>query len=64
MLNGYTGRMMTADLQIPRNASASGLRIVPTGTHLSSTLKLEELRGLLARRPVPATVDNYRDCRR
>ena len=52
--------MMTTDSRVPRTASTFGLRIVPTGTHLSSTLKLEELRGLLARRPVPAAVDDYR----
>ena len=51
---------MTADTRVPRSASAFGLRIDPTGTHLSSTLKLEELRALLARRPVRATVNAYR----
>ena len=45
---------------MPRSASTFGLRIEPTGTHLSSTLKLEELRVLLASRPAPATEDAYR----
>ena len=52
--------MTTTDSLVPRSAAAFGLRIDPTGTHLSSTLKLEELRALLARRPAPATVDNYK----
>ena len=52
--------MTTTDSQVPRSAVAFGLRIDPTGTHLSSTLKLGELRALLARWPVPATKDNYR----
>ncbi len=52
--------MMTTDSRVPRSASTFGLRIDPTGTHLSSTLKLEELRVLLASRPVPATEDAYR----
>ena len=51
---------MSTDLRVPRSASTFGLRIEPTGTHLSSTLKLEELRTLLASRPVPATEDAYR----
>ena len=51
---------MTTDSRVPRSASTFGLRIEPTGTHLSSTLKLEELRVLLASRPVPATEDAYR----
>ena len=52
--------MMATDLRVPRSAAASGLRIDPTGTHLSSTLRLEELRTLLARRPASATKDNYK----
>ena len=51
---------MVTDLRVPRSASAFGLRIDPTGTHLSSTLKLEELRVLLARQPVSATVGDYK----
>ena len=51
---------MTTDSRVPRSASTFGLRIEPTGTHLSSTLKLEELRVLLASRPAPATEDAYR----
>ena len=45
---------------MPRSASTFGLRIKPTGTHLSSTLKLEELRILLASRPAPATENAYK----
>ena len=59
--NEYTQCMMPTDSRVPRSASSFGLRIRPTGTHLSSTLKLEELRSLLTRRPMPATVGNYRD---
>ena len=51
---------MTTDSRVPRSASTFGLRIDPTGTHLSSTLKLEELRVLLASRPVPATESAFR----
>ena len=51
---------MVTDLRVPRSASTFGLRIDPTGTHLSSTLKLEELRVLLASRPVPATESTLR----
>ena len=51
---------MTTDSRVPRSASTFGLRIDPTGTHLSSTLKLEELRGLLASRHMPATENAYR----
>ena len=57
---GYTEDMMTTDSRVSRSASIFGLRIDPTGTHLSSTLKLEELRALLARRPVCTTVGDYR----
>ena len=57
---GYTGASMRIDSRVPRSAAAFGLRIEPTGTHLSSTMKLEELRVLLASRPVPATEDAYR----
>lgn len=52
--------MTTTISRVPRSASTFGLRIEPTGTHLSSTLKLEELRVLLASRPVPATENAYR----
>ena len=48
------------DSRVPRSASTSGLRIDPTGTHLSSTMKLEDLRILLASRPAPATEDAYK----
>ena len=52
--------MTTTDSLVPRTAVTFGLRIDPTGTHLSSTLKLEELRALLARGPASATEDNYK----
>ena len=52
--------MLTTESRVPRSASTFGLRIDPTGTHLSSTLKLEELRVLLASRPVPTTESAYR----
>ena len=51
---------MATDSRVPRSASTFGLRIDPTGTHLSSTLKLEELRVLLASRPMPATESTLR----
>ena len=54
------GIMTTTDSRVPRSASTFGLRIDPTGTHLSSTLKLEELRALLTSRPVPAMERVYR----
>ena len=53
--------MMITDSQVPRSAAAFGLRIDPTGTHLSSTLKLEELRALLAWRSASTAVGDYRD---
>ena len=52
---------MTTVSQVPRSAEFFGLRIDPTGTHLSSTLKLEELRALLARRSATAALGDYRD---
>ena len=52
--------MMTTNSRVPRSASTFGLRIEPTGTHLSSTLKLEELRILLAGRSMPAKENAYR----
>ncbi len=36
------------------------MRVKPTGTHLSSTLKLEELRTLLAVLPAPAAEADYK----
>ena len=51
---------MTNESRVPRSAETFGLRIYPTGTHLSSTLKLDELRVLLANRSVPATENSYR----
>ena len=52
--------MRTTASRVPRSAATFGLRVDPTGTHLSSTLKLEELRTLLTRRPLPATESGYR----
>ena len=52
--------MTTTASRVPRSASTFGLRIDPTGTHLSSTMKLEELSVLLASRPVPATENAYK----
>ena len=52
--------MTISDSQIPRSAEASGLRIYPTGTHLSSTVKLRELRTLLAQRSVDDGLSDYR----
>ena len=51
---------MLTNTQVPRTAAKSGLRVYPTGTHLSSTMKLDELRTLLARRPAPVTLTDYR----
>ena len=51
---------MTTDSRVPRAASTFGLRIDPTGTHLSSTLKLEELRVLLASRSVPSVESDFK----
>ena len=51
---------MVADSHVPRSAAAFGLRVDPTGTHLSSTLKLEELRALLGSSPTCATLADYR----
>ena len=56
----YTEKMMSTDSRVPRSAAAFGLRIDPTGTHLSSTLKLDELRALLAWRSGCTTVGDYR----
>ena len=52
--------MTTTDPQVPQSASAFGLRIAPTGTHLSSTLKLDELRTLLSERFRGCSVDDYK----
>ena len=54
--------MIDIDLHVPRAAAAFGVRIDPTGTHLSSTLKLEDLQSLLAAVPAsPAvTTADYR----
>ena len=52
--------MEITDSRVPHSASTFGLRIDPTGTHLSSTLKLEELRVLLASRTIPSTESAYR----
>ena len=52
---------MTTDSRVPRSAATFGLRIKPTGTHLSRTLQLEELRTLLAGLPPCATEDDYKE---
>ena len=52
--------MGTTNSQVPRSALAFGLRIKPTGTHLSSTLKLDELRILLGGCSRPATENDYK----
>ena len=51
---------MDGDTDVPKSAAAFGLRIKPTGTHLSSTLKLDELRALLAGPSTLATEADYR----
>ena len=51
---------MATDINVPRSAVAFGMRVKPTGTHLSSTLKLEELRTLLAVLPAPAGEADYK----
>ena len=52
--------MTSTDAHVPRSASTFGFRIEPTGTHLSSTLKLEELRVLLASCPLSAPENAYK----
>ena len=52
---------MDGDTDVPKSAAAFGLRIKPTGTHLSSTLKLDELRALLAGLPASAMEVDYRE---
>lgn len=50
----------TIDPDVPRAAAVHGFRIDPIGTHLSRTIMLEDLRVLLASRPLPSTTDSYR----
>ena len=52
---------MARDENVPRYAESFGFRVDPTGTHLSSTLRLEELKILLSGLPVSATVSSYRE---
>ena len=52
---------MTMDPNVPRNAESYGFRIDPTGTHLSSTLRLEELEILLSEFPATETASAYRE---
>ena len=52
--------MVTNDPHVPRSALVFGLRIDPTGTHLSSTMKLDELRMLLTGRLPGGSVGDYR----
>ena len=51
---------MATDVNVPRAAVAFGMRVKPTGTHLSSTLKLDELRTLMDELPASATKVDYR----
>ena len=51
---------MATDINVPRSAVAFGMRVKPTGTHLSSTMKLEEFRTLLAGLPATASEAEYR----
>ena len=51
---------MAVNIHVPRHTEVHGFRIDPTGTHLSSTIRLEELRSLLGRRSFTATVGDYR----
>ena len=55
--------MIDTDLHVPRAAGAFGLRVDPTGTHLSSTLRLDDLQTLLAGVPVShaVTIVEYRE---
>ena len=54
--------MTDIEQHVPRSAMVFGLRVDPTGTHLSSTIRLEELRNLLAFVPDSnAAVDDYRE---
>ena len=39
--------MIDTELHVPRTATVFGLRVDPTGTHLSSNLRLEDLQALL-----------------
>ena len=58
--NAAVDKKMTTDVNVPRAAESFGMRVKPTGTHLSSTLKLEELRTLLAGLPPSAKAVDYR----
>ena len=51
---------MTTDVNVPSAAVAFGMRVKPTGTHLSSTMKFEELQTLLAGLPATATEGEYK----
>ena len=51
---------MRTDSNVPFSAVGFGMRIKPTGTHLSSTLKLEDLRMLLSTLPATAAEVDYR----
>ena len=52
--------MISDAVAVPRSAAAYGLRLDPTGTHLSSTLRLEDLELLLRCQSTDATVRDYR----
>ena len=54
--------MTEVEQHVPRTATVFGLRVDPTGTHLSSSIRLEELRNLLASVPASnTTVEDYRE---
>ena len=54
--------MTDTEQDVPRTATVFGLRVDPTGTHLSSSIRLEELRNLLASVPASnSTVADYRE---
>lgn len=54
------GAVRIASPDVPRSAATHGFRVDPTGTHLSSTMKLHDLRLLLAAGPLATTVSGYR----
>ena len=52
--------MVATDPHVPRSAAAFGLRIDPTGTHLSSTFRLEDLRTLFDQIPLDSGASDYK----
>ena len=59
-LDSGRGTVVATDSHVPRSATAFGLRIDPIGSHLSSNLRLEDLRTLLALPSASATAADYR----